>query len=196
VRAVARQRGERAHEACGNRRGEHGDQLLQQRVLARKRVTEPRGGFEVVEGDDRVDPLRRLRQRDLDFGDDPRCPICVDHLLYVVAAQLERARRRLHRQHPRAEHVAAIAQAAPGYRADAARPAADEAAERRVAQRGRVHPLFLPGVALRRQVEIAEAHAGFGARHATPDEADPAQRRQIEHDAAPHRHRLAVVAGA
>ena len=96
------------------------DQLLQDSVLLGERERVSRRGVETVEADDDVGPVVARGERRLDFGDDSVRPIGVHRLVQILAGEFEQARLGLERHHSQPQHVAEIAQAAPGDRADPA----------------------------------------------------------------------------
>ena len=119
--------------------------FLQDSILLAERQRVGRRSVETVEPDNDVNPIVARRERHLDFGYDPVRPVGVHRLVQILPRQFERARFRLERHDAQAQHIAEIAQAAPGDRADAAGPAGDEAGDRSGPPGGREHPQFLPG---------------------------------------------------
>ena len=118
------------------------------------------------------------------------------HLVQILAGQVEHPRRRLHGDDAQAQHIAEIAQAAEIDRADAARTAGDEAADRRgVVGRG-MQPELLAGMGAGRAVDVGEDGARPADDAAGRDRRDLVHLGKAEHDAAGQRHGLAVIAGA
>ncbi len=116
-------------------------------------------------------------------------------LVQILARQFERARFLFQRHDAQAQHVAEVAQAAPGDRADASRAAGDKAADRSRAPSRREHPHFLPG---RRGgfVDVDQERARFADDSAVLDRPDCVHLREVQEHAAGQRHRLAVIAGS
>ena len=73
--------------------------------------------------------------------------------------------------------------------------ARDEPADRRGTLSRRVHPEF-PPLRARLTVDIDHFAAGADAQHPGTLPLDGIERGHIQHDPAPQRHRLAVIAGA
>ncbi len=113
----------------------------------------------------------------------------------VGAAQFDDARLFLHRRDARRDDIATLAQHAPGDRADAARAAGHETADGRRAPRRWEHAHFL-AVLGQFGIEFDDLLAGLDAADARLHPDKFVHHRHIEHDAAAHRHGLAIVAGA
>jgi hypothetical protein len=120
----------------------------------------------------------------------------VVHLLDVGSAEIQDARLGLHGDDARAQDVAAVAQQAPGDRADAGAAAGDVAADRAGLVGGGVEAELLAAVLRGGGVHVGELGAGLDADAAVVDGLDGGHLREVEDDAAAERHGLAVVAGA
>jgi hypothetical protein len=142
-----------------------------------------------------MDPFGQRREREVEFGDDAVGAVGVVHLLDVRPVQLDDPRRLLDRDDADAGDVAAVAQHAVAERADAAGPAGDEAADGGEAAGRGPHVQHLAGFG-DGLVEGLDAHAGLHADRSRSDIEHPVEAGDVEHDAALHRHALAVVAGA
>ena len=140
-------------------------------------------------------PRDRRLHRNGDLGRERRGAVGVVDRVGLRTQELHGRGRVAHRHHARRQHIAAIAQPAPGDRADAARTAGDEAADRRRPFRRRIHP-DLPALRAQGTVECEHVHARFDARHAMPDGEQPVEPRHVDDRATPQRHRLSVIAGA
>ena len=180
----------------GHRGGDHRDQLLEDRVLVRDGVGAAGGGHQVGQRDEQLGPAIGRRQRQLELGDDTVGAVGVVDLLDVGAAQLEDPRLCLHGHDAGRQDVAAVAQEAPGDRADARAAAGDVAAERAGLVGAGVQPQLLAAVGDGGGIEVGELDPGLGADPAVADRLDRGQLGQVEDDAALERHGLAVIAGA
>ena len=158
-------------------------------------MAEAEGLGVVVEGDDHVDPVPGRGERHLERRDDAGGAVGAVDLLGGVGAQLQDARLFLDGHDAHGDDVAGLAQAAIGHRADAARAAGDEAADRRQALRRGVHAQLK---ALRAGLGVDRDHLPPGADAHEPglDPLDRVERRHVEDDPTLERHRLPVVAGA
>ncbi len=116
------------------------------------------------------------------------------HLVEVRAGEFEHLRLGLHRHHAKAQHVAEIAQAAEVDRSDTARPAGDEAADRRGMVGRGVHAQLLRRMRTRRLVDVGNDGAGLAHDPAGRDRFHRVHFRKRQHDAARKRHGLAVIA--
>ena len=170
------------------------DKLLQDFILLGERQCVGRRGVETVESDNDVDPIVLRRERHLDFGYDPVGPISVHGLVQILSRQFERARFGLERQDAQAQHIAEIAQAPPGDRADAAGSSGDEAGDRRGSARRREHPQFLSG-SRARLVDVDQQRARLADDASSFDRPDVVHLGEVQEHPAHERHRLAIIAG-
>ena len=170
------------------------DQLLHHAVGERDLVADLHRLHEIVERHDEVDPRPGGRERHFQRRDDAGGAVGAVHLLRRVGAQLDHPRRLFAGHHARAQDVAGLAQAAVVDRADAARPAADEAADRRHALGRGMHP-DLPAVRPGRGIEIVHLDARLAAHQAGLLPLDLRHGGEVEQHAAFQRHGLPVIAG-
>ncbi len=179
-----------------DRRGDEAEFLDQEPVLLAEIIGELRGRAQILEAHDHVHPVIGRGERHLDLGDDAVGAIGVRDLVDVVAGELENARACLHRRHLEADDVAGIAQPAPADRADPARTAGNEAADRGGVVGRWMQPDFLTRIGAGLLVEGSYDGAGLGHDPAMADLAHGVELRQIEQDPAGKRHGLAIIAGA
>ena len=144
-----------------------------------------------------VPPRLRASERHLHLGHHPVGPVGVHHGEDVAAAELQYARGRFRGDDAEAQHGAVLGESAVRHRADAGGSAGDEAAQRRRSPGAGMLP-ELPPLRSRRLLERGEVDAGVRADDAVArvEADDLVHRREVQHEAASHRDRLAVVAGA
>ena len=118
-RVLARRQALGEQPVGSHRRGDDGDQLLEDRVLMRDGVGAAGGSPEIRQPHQQLDPAVGRRQRQLELGDHAIGAVGMVHLLDIGATQLEDAWLGLHGHDPRHHDVPPIAQQAPGDRADA-----------------------------------------------------------------------------
>ena len=186
---------DRLQVGLGNRRRHHPTELLDDRGLLREGLSEADRGHEVVEHNHAVDPVDGGCRGHLELGDDARRAVGVGDTCNVAAAQFQHPWRLLEGHDTGTQDIAAFAQHSPGDRADTARTACDETAERRRVTRRGMHTQFLPA-GRKRLLEHPHADAGLDPEHARSDPQHAIEVRQVEDDAAMDRHALAVVRGA
>ena len=195
ARAFGNQRAMAQEIGVRRRRGDDGDELLQDPVLLAERERISGCGVETVEPDNDVGPVVVRGERRLDLDDDAVGAIGVHRLVQVRSRELERARLGFEGKHLEPQNVAQIAQSPPGDRTDPAGAARDEASDRGRAAGRWKHAQFLPGWC-GRLVDVDEDRARLADDAAALDRLDLVHLGQVQEHPAGQGHRLAIVAGA